>query len=260
MFFFRRKHPISDDELNAYVDDQLSADARDRLDVHVEACAACRETLVELRSVRQALHDLPRETAPRSFALRQADVEAPARARPAGAFAGAPSLLGALATVSIVAFVALVAVDAGGTPTGGSGDGVPAGFAPMASEEDEDGSGERLSDDEAQTLEFADELAAGSDIDGSGPADADEPTNRASIGDVGDGEEGTDTFDDGAQREPGEEFAPGSGDGAAAPEPATPGQDNDGGPSRLRVAEAAAAAVALLAGGSFALVWWRRRA
>ena len=129
VFFFRRKHPINDGELNAYVDDQLAAGARDRLETHVESCSACRETLVELRAVRQALHDLPHERAPRSFALRQADVEAPVPTRAAGAFAGAPSLLGALATVSIVAFVVLVAVDAGGTPTGGSGaDSVPLGF------------------------------------------------------------------------------------------------------------------------------------
>ncbi|MCH7717978.1 MAG: zf-HC2 domain-containing protein, partial [Chloroflexi bacterium] len=54
---------MGDQELSAYVDGQLPSAARARLEEHVQACAACREALEELRALRGALRELPRAAA-----------------------------------------------------------------------------------------------------------------------------------------------------------------------------------------------------
>lgn len=113
--FFWRKHPIRDVDLSAYVDGQLEPPARDRLEAHIETCTPCREALAELRALRSALQELPPATAPRSFALREADVRA--EAKPSLTPARPPALLGGLASVALVAFVALVGVDVLGQPS-----------------------------------------------------------------------------------------------------------------------------------------------
>lgn len=115
MAFLRQRHPVSDGDLSAFVDGGLGASARDRVDAHLASCAACREALAGLRAVRQALVTLPREQAPRSFAVSEADAR-PA-ARPSAQMWGrAPMALGGLAAAAFLAFGVLIGIDV----TGGS--------------------------------------------------------------------------------------------------------------------------------------------
>lgn len=242
MFFLRRRrHPINDEDLSAYVDGQLEAAARARLEAHIDACAACREALGELRALRRALRELPRAAAPRSFALREADVRPPEAPRPAGALVRAPALLGGVAMVAFVAFGVLVGVDALTEPSardaGDAAQGRLLGYTELAEE---------------QVTEMA-------------PPTADERRNALSA----DGElvmEGEVPVEE--EDEPG---LPASGPVTEAPPSASPSpmptaapragaEADDDARTRLRAAEAATAAVALVAGGSLALVWWRRRA
>jgi anti-sigma factor RsiW len=78
LFSLRRKHEVSDEELSALIDGQLAPDVAARVERHAATCAACAEKLSDLRSLRSTLSELPRATAPRSFALREADVRAAA--------------------------------------------------------------------------------------------------------------------------------------------------------------------------------------
>jgi Putative zinc-finger len=112
MFWNRPSH-ASDKDLSALADGALTENARIRVEKHVSACERCRSELGELREIRASLAALPRASAPRSFAVRQADVKAaPAARAPASR---QPVLLGGLATIALVTFVTLVAVDVGGS-------------------------------------------------------------------------------------------------------------------------------------------------
>ncbi len=241
----RRRHPLGDEELNAYIDGELDAAARARVEAHIESCAACREAVGELRAVSRALQSLPRAQAPRSFALREADVE-PMPARQAGWLAGATPLLGGVATVAFLAFFVLVGVDvtdrsvdrdAGDSGTDAYGamtEQNTALSAEMPEGQIESGDSER---DAADALPPADEGAA--------PPEAPLPATGGDIpddeapqaDDVAIDEDGPDETLEILNLEPG-------GDGS----------------SRIRVAEAATAAVAIAAGGLLALGWRRRRA
>ena len=104
---FARRHPFGEEELSAYLDGRLSAAESARLDGHLSACEPCRRHLEELRAVVEGLRAVPSVPAPRSFALRQEQVEAPQRPvvwafGPAGAAAAA-----------LLVFVVLVGVDLG---------------------------------------------------------------------------------------------------------------------------------------------------
>ena len=235
MLFWRRRHPIRDEELSAYVDGQLDAAAGARLEAHIESCAACRDMLTELRAVRAALAALPRSSAPRSFALREEDVRPRASA---GAFATlgvAPALLGGVATVALVAFVVLVGIDVTDESSGGAG-GTRSSFG-------------------AQTLADASEESADGDI----AAIAPEPRGaEATVQDDLSSELGGDGEIDEA-REDQNSLVPPAEKTQVLGFDADLVTEADDGPN-LRLAEAAAAAVALVAGGSLALVWWRRRA
>jgi hypothetical protein len=116
---FWHRHAVSGETLSAYADGALDAPARARVDVHLDSCLACREALGELRAVRRSLRELPRERAPRSFALREADV-LPAPRPAAMPFGRAPALLAGLAMTAFLAFGVLVGVDLS-TGTGGDG-------------------------------------------------------------------------------------------------------------------------------------------
>lgn len=264
MFFWRRRHPVSEEELSAYLDGELEGARRDRVEAHVEECAACREILGELRSVRQALRDIPRATAPRSFAVREADVHPEAAPRAVGALGRAAPLLSGVATAAVVVFGVLVGIDlTGGIQSGADDEAYPAAirYAP------EDGEpGAPMPDEEEEALS--------GDVDGYAPEGTPLPG----------GSQGTDEglpvaaepvpeCDESAPCDDGETSVSYS---SLSPTPAPDeamaaarandvefreglGAEDDG-PSRMRVAEAAAAAVALVAGGSVALVWWRRRA
>ncbi len=262
--FFWRKHPIRDADLSAYVDGQLEPPACDRLEAHLETCAPCRETRAELHMLRSALRELPPATAPRSFALREADIRA--EAKPSPMPARPPALLGGLASVALVAFVALVGVDVFSQPsTGGDADATGA----AALEALEDGTGLKIS-----TNGSADEIDGNSSAGretvepdgietfGFAPADdasGPETNQRGQI----DGTNETTAGDALATPDcpPGRECVRLSS-GAAEPGPeAAPGlaaESADDSRLPLRAGEAAAAAVALVAGGSFALIWRRR--
>ena len=263
--FFWRKHPIRDVDLSAYVDGQLEPPARDRLEAHIETCTPCREALAELRALRSALQELPPATAPRSFVLREADVRA--EPKPSLTPARPPALLGGLASVALVAFVALVGVDVFSQPsTRGDADATnamslkaPANSAESRAFELDDADGGSFSGLETVEPDAADVFNVFPSDDASAPE-----TNQR--GEIGGSDEET-TFDTLATPEcpPGRECvrAAYGSDGESQPAPevaldlaAEPADDSR---LPLRAGEAAAAVVALVAGGSFALIWRRRR-
>ena len=99
--------------LSAYADGRLAANEAAALEAHVASCDACRERLAGLREVRSALAALPEAEAPRSFRLRQADVERTPASEP---LLNAPWMraMPVLATAAAAVFVAAVVMDAGG--------------------------------------------------------------------------------------------------------------------------------------------------
>ena len=237
MLFWRSRHSLRDEELSAYVDGQLDAAARARVDAHLETCAACRDELAELRGLRQALSELPRVPAPRSFALREADVGPTEVPRGGGFLSTAPAMLSGLTAAAVLAFVVLVGVDLSSVGSSGGGDGAAREFGATSTND----------------LEFS--APVGESFDEAGVSE--EPA------------EGLAEDADGAIALPEADGPPAAGDDVQAPpideaeplprEPA-PATVADEGGSALRIAEAAAAALALVAGGSLVLVWWRRRA
>jgi hypothetical protein len=68
-FLKRRRHPIGEADLSAYVDGRVSPDERDRVEEHLRSCPACTQKLEGLRTVVAELRRLPPVAAPRSFAL-----------------------------------------------------------------------------------------------------------------------------------------------------------------------------------------------
>ena len=64
-----RRHPVSEEELSAYIDDRLGARAKERIDEHLHSCADCSRKLEEMRSLVAEMRSLPQATAPRSFAI-----------------------------------------------------------------------------------------------------------------------------------------------------------------------------------------------
>lgn len=56
-----------DELLSAYLDDELSAEERARVDEHLAGNADARRLLAELRALTETLHQAPREAAPRSM-------------------------------------------------------------------------------------------------------------------------------------------------------------------------------------------------
>ena len=76
----RTEHEIVSEQLSAYMDRQLAALARARVERHLAVCADCREELRSMQWTRQLLQQAPVARVPRSFVIREADV---ARARPA---------------------------------------------------------------------------------------------------------------------------------------------------------------------------------
>ena len=241
MLFWRSRHPLRDEELSAYVDGQLDAAARARVDAHLETCDACRDGLAELRGLRQALSELPHVPAPRSFALREADISPPEVSRVGGFLSTSPAMLSGLTAAALLAFVVLVGVDLSSVGSGGG--------------------------DDSAAREFG--ATSTADLEAAAPV---APTVGESFAEAGVSEEPADgpaEDPDGAIALPETDGPPAAGDDAQAPpvdeaEPvpseAAPAAVADEGGSALRIAEAATAALALVAGGSLLLVWWRRRA
>jgi hypothetical protein len=98
-------HTPDIDALSALVDRQLDAEAARATEAHVAACTMCSEEVDGMRRVKTMLAAMPELDAPRSFRLRQADVDAPARpARggTSGAVRWAPALSGVAAALFLV--------------------------------------------------------------------------------------------------------------------------------------------------------------
>jgi len=117
---FGRDSHISETDLSAYLDVQLTGAAKERCDAHLRACGGCRDALDGLGAVRSSLRELPRASAPRSFRLREAQVDrAQAPRRPL--LLQAMPLLSGVSALSLVVFIGLVSVNAfGGANSGAS--------------------------------------------------------------------------------------------------------------------------------------------
>ena len=235
---FNGGHPTA--ALSAYIDGELSAGERSRMERHLDGCATCSATLADLRAVRSALQALPRATAPRSFALREGDIRPRAAAR-RGGWLASPALAG-VAVVALVSFFSLVGVDLIAQP-GGTADksGPGAVVQPAADSFDsaEDQSGEPPDDKDGRQ---AVGTLSGSDATAAPPLPA--TTGAAETG-------------------AGEGTVPDFADATAVPMlPATTGaaEADDGDDTVLRIAEAGTAALALVAAGAFVYGWRRRRA
>ncbi len=234
---FWRKHPVSESDLSAFLDGEQEEAARARVQAHIEACAACRETLDELRAVRQGLRELPRAAAPRSFVLRAAEVR-PAGPAPSVGLVRAAPLLAGVATLAFVAFWVLVGVDLG---------------QPAEKEARQATSTEFAGQTDSIQPNAPEGQPAAPQADANKTVDAGEEQGFAEATPGGRGEAPAE-LDAGA---------PATGYAATpSPEAAVSREAREpegGGSTGLRAAEAAMAALALVAGGSAALVWRRRR-
>ncbi len=111
---FPRTHQPDAELLSALLDGRLDAAPRAAAETHVAACRACTARLGELRQIRSMLAAMPHAEAPRSFRLRQADVEAaPAPARRSPALRAMPALGG----LAMVAFVVVLGADLATRPS-----------------------------------------------------------------------------------------------------------------------------------------------
>lgn len=127
---FVRRHPFGEEDLSAHLDGRLSAAESARLEGHLASCEPCRQLLGELRAVVEGLHALPSVPAPRSFALRPEQVDAPSRQTPVRPAAWAFGPAGA-AAAALLLFVVLVGVDLGTLGGGGAPEGAE---MPLAAE------------------------------------------------------------------------------------------------------------------------------
>lgn len=106
-----RRHPDID-ALSAHLDGRLDSSAAAGLESHVSACEACAARLLGLRAAQSALRTVESVDAPRSFRLRQADVEAGVRAAPRrGGTSLALRLMPATSAAAVVLLVVLVGAD-----------------------------------------------------------------------------------------------------------------------------------------------------
>lgn len=125
-FFDIRPHARLQRQLGAFVDGSLDAARDTQVRRHVDACAACKEHVAHLRGLRTALRSLPHPPVPRSFRLTPAMLAttapavAPSRvARPA--FQAPPWARAGMrvtGTLAAVVLAVLVVVDL--TPGSGS--------------------------------------------------------------------------------------------------------------------------------------------
>jgi anti-sigma factor RsiW len=239
---FVRKHPFGGEALSSYLDRRLSPADSARLEKHLTSCELCRRQLEELRAVVEGLHALPSMPAPRSFALRPEQVEAPQRSTPirltawaqrASAFAPA-----GVAVAALVVFLVLVGVDLGTLGGGGGAQGV----APPRSAKGAYESGEALSAAPAPTPAPA--LGA--------PAPSDEGRQAAGTPEP--------TFGAAAPTEAPEPTAGAAAPTEAPPPPLAPsGTTGGGGTGRWVLRGFQGFAGAAFLGAMAALVWQRRR-
>jgi hypothetical protein len=79
-----REHQHVSERLSAYMDDELAARERTRVEGHLSTCGQCRADLRTLRWTKRLLRETPHVRVPRTFVVREADVLArrPARRWP----------------------------------------------------------------------------------------------------------------------------------------------------------------------------------
>ena len=256
MLFWRNRHEVGDEELNAFVDGELDESGRRRVERHLESCAPCSEAVAGLRAVSRAMSELPAVRAPRSFALREADVTPAPASAGTGLFGSVQPLLSGVAAIAIIAFVVLAGFDIGADSSQGD-DSDAASIA---------GDAESLQLSDARRSEVGDGDAVPSVNDGVPAQDTD------AFGDDGvlpDDLEFNTSDDEGEPPARGAAVPPeenledpqtGESGQAHAGDSIAPEIADDGDGMGLRVAESVAAAVAIAAGGSVLLIWWRRRA
>jgi anti-sigma factor RsiW len=114
--FLKRREHISDADLSAYIDGELTAPEAARVLTHLQRCADCGAILEGLRSVASMLAALPAEAPSRSFILSPAQAGIETRRQTPRRFA-VPAFAPA---VAMTIFVALLAVDL--LPSSGSSD------------------------------------------------------------------------------------------------------------------------------------------
>lgn len=114
-----RRHGKESD-LSAYLDEELSAARRRKVEEHLRRCSLCRAHLAELRALKQTLGSLPEAAAPRSFALTPEQARSP-RPRPAYAAGLLYPALRYAAAIAAVFFFAFVAADVFVSTTGQEG-------------------------------------------------------------------------------------------------------------------------------------------
>lgn len=96
---------VSTELLSAYLDNQVTAAERGRVQQHLQGCSACQAELNSLRQTISMLHALPRVAVPRAFTLSEAQVRV---GRPSAQPAWLGSALRGLAAVSAILIVAVV--------------------------------------------------------------------------------------------------------------------------------------------------------
>ncbi len=234
MLFWRGRHEVREEDLSAYVDGELNTSVLQRVEAHLEVCAVCRESVAELRAVRQSVKELPRVPVPRSFVLREADVAAEPATAGGGLFGSVTPLLSGVAAIAIVAFVVLVGVDITSNSDGSRSAGTTSGDVSRSSTESE----------QLESVSPADSAVppAVGERDGEG-TDLDDETQRGALNYASDEES---VADDGQDDQRG--FLTGRRETLA-----------DDGETGLRIAEAVAAGIAVVAGGAALVIWWRRR-
>ena len=124
----KTEHEFVSEKLSLYMDQQLAALDRARVEQHLSTCAECRQALRSLRWTRQLLRQAPVARVPRSFVIREADV-VPART------AGRRGPVFALQWATALAVALLVVVFAGDLYTGGLLMGARQASAPMVAYE-----------------------------------------------------------------------------------------------------------------------------
>ena len=233
MLFWRGRHEVREADLSAYVDGELNASALQRVEAHLEVCAACRESVTELRAVRQSVKELPRAPVPRSFVLREADVAAAPTRAGGGLFGSVTPLLSGVAVIALVAFVVLAGFD-------------------ITSDTSNRDAGITVGDFSTSDLD----VESASEV----PADAVVPqtSEREGYNAGDDGLPGELSPDDGEAVPPQlEGIRDENTDPGTDPQSAVASGDDD--ETGLRIAEALAGGIAVVAGGAALFIWWRRR-
>lgn len=202
--------------VDAYADGALDAADVRRFEAHIGTCDACRADVEAVRAIRRFMAEAPAEPAPRSFRISPSMLAAPrpepARAPRTGVSAGAFMRASqALAGVAVLAFAFLVVVDLSGATTRDDDDG----FAGAA-------------------IESADRMAGGDDDGAVAPMAATEPVPAPTPAPAEQGPNGGDAKDT-----------------ALALTDSGPAAEEGDGTTALRIAQVAAAVLAVVAIGGY---------